>query len=105
MPRRNHKRQQEAQAHKAQQDSEKGLGDMGYIYSPFLYDGEPQQREELAMTDTDKIDKILDRVREKRGIKTRAQTERENAVRVLAGKQPVKKELRPEVNQLLGRGE
>jgi hypothetical protein len=51
----------------------------------------------------DKIDKILDRVSEKRGIKTQSQTERERAVRVLAGKEPVKKELRPGVAQLLGR--
>ncbi len=78
---------------------------MGYVLGPFIYDDGTETKKEVHMSDTSKIDKILDRVREKRGIKTQAQTERENAVRVLAGKQSVKKELRPGVNQLLGRSE
>ncbi len=77
---------------------------MNYIYSPFLYDGKPQDREELAMSKSQDIDAILERVQERRGIKTKAQNEREHAVQVLAGKKPAQKPLRPGVRELLDGG-
>lgn len=61
------------------------------------------EKEDEKVIDMSNTEKILDKVRERMGIKTQAQTERENAVRVLAGKQPQKQQLRPGVNQLLGR--
>ena len=83
---------------------------MGYTYSRWAAQNKQRLGINASEPDTKEIDmsnteKILDRVRERMGIKSQAQTDRENAVRVLAGKQPVKKELRPGVNQLLGRSE
>lgn len=72
---------------------------MGYIYSPFLYDEKPREREELAMTNTVNIDAILDKVRERRGIPTKQEQARKRAVNDLLGRTE-RAPLRPEAQAL-----